>query len=69
MILAHSGLLLPQMGHGRTQSVTPTHSLPGWQGSTERYAAVGEYIAMAVRVIVVLSSFRRPRAFYLPDTH
>ena len=40
-------------------------SLPGWQGSTQRCTAVGEYVSVAVRVIIVFPSFRRPRPFDL----
>ncbi len=43
-------------------------SIPRWQGSAQCCTAVGEYIAMAVGVIVVLPSFRRPRPFYLEET-
>lgn len=44
-----------------------SHIIPRWQWSTQGCTAVGEYIAMAVRVIVVLPSFRRPRPFYLEE--
>lgn len=45
-----------------------THVIPWWQGSTKCCTAVGEYIPIAIRVIVVLPSFRRPRTFYLKRT-
>lgn len=47
---------------------TFTHVIPRWQGSTQCCTAVSEYIAMAVGVIVVLPSFRRPWTFYLEET-
>lgn len=51
--------------HRLTETQTPTPSLPRWQGSTQRCAAVGEYVSIAVGVIVVLPSFRWPWTFYL----
>ena len=39
---------------------------PGWEGSTESGTAVGQDVAVAVRVVVVLPTLGRPRAFDLP---
>lgn len=39
--------------------------LPGGQGSAQRCTAVGEDVAVAVGVVVVLPPFGRPRAFDL----
>lgn len=39
--------------------------VPGRQGSAQGRAAVGEDVAVAVGVVVVLPSFGRPRAFNL----
>lgn len=56
-------LTIEERVHRLTETQTP--SLPRRQGSTQRRAAVGEYVSIAVGVIVVLPSFRWPWTFYL----